>query len=290
MIKIHPIQTGVVRVKEAQRKRRVGGLVRTLTDRDWSDWLPIHAWLIEHDEGLFLVDTGETARTKEPGYFPSWHPYFRWGMATRVELDQEVGPQLMELGFDPGDVDTVILTHLHTDHAGGLRYFPRSRILAATEEVRRAQGIMGKLRGYLPQRWPPWFAPQAPEWNRVRKTGPFAPSFPLTSDRAVTVIPTPGHTPYHMSVLVSTRERRYLLAGDTSYTQEALLRKEPDGVSPDPNMARRTLERILALAANRPLVYLPSHDPKAADRLRNLEAIPGSRAAGALMAPATAAR
>jgi glyoxylase-like metal-dependent hydrolase (beta-lactamase superfamily II) len=232
---------------------------------------------------LFLVDTGETARAREGGYFPSWHPYFRWALRTRVKLDDEVGPQLRGMGFEPRDVGTVILTHLHTDHVGGIRYFPESRFLASPGEVRRATGFAGRLRGYLPQHWPPWFSPTSPASDRVLKIGPFYPCFPITSDGAVAILPTKGHTPHHISVLVTTPEMRFLLAGDTSYTQAALLRRHPDGVSPTPVSAQATLHKILVLASGRPLVYLPSHDPEAAWRLENRKPLPGARALGALM-------
>jgi glyoxylase-like metal-dependent hydrolase (beta-lactamase superfamily II) len=113
--------------------------------------------------------------------------------------------------------------------------------------------------------------------------GPFDISFPITADGAITVVPTGGHTPHHLSVVVTTGGKRYFLAGDTSYSQEALLQQEADGVSPDPLAAKRTQSRILALASGSPLVYLPSHDPDAAKRLEQDEAIPGANAAGALM-------
>jgi len=80
MTKVHAIRTGSVRIKIAQMSRRGHGLAalgHILIDRDWSDWVPIYAWLIEHDEGLILVDTGETARVHQRGYHPRWHPFFR---------------------------------------------------------------------------------------------------------------------------------------------------------------------------------------------------------------------
>jgi glyoxylase-like metal-dependent hydrolase (beta-lactamase superfamily II) len=89
---------------------------------------------------------------------------------------------------------------------------------------------------------------------------------PLTRRGDVLIIPTPGHTPHHVSVLVCG-DPSYLLAGDTSYTEELLVAGKVDGVSPDPRVTRRTNERILALARERPLVYLPSHDPQSAARL-----------------------
>ena len=61
----------------------------------------------------------------------------------------------------------------------------------------------------------------------------------------------------------------YFLAGDTSYNEDLLVERVPDGVSPRAKAAVRTLENILSYAAEEPTVYLPSHDPDATRRLRN---------------------
>ena len=61
---------------------------------------------------------------------------------------------MRKLGISAGDVKTVVLTHLHIDHDGGLAHFPRSRMVASGDEVARASGIRGALLGYLPNRWP----------------------------------------------------------------------------------------------------------------------------------------
>jgi glyoxylase-like metal-dependent hydrolase (beta-lactamase superfamily II) len=142
---------------------------------------------------------------------------------------------------------------------------------------------MGKLRGYLPDHWPPWFLLETPASGRARKIGPFDPCYPVTSDAAITIVPTPGHTPDHLSVLVTTPEMRFFLAGDATYSQKALLAQHPDGVASNPLAAKNTLSRILALASARPMVYLPSHDPDASQRLEDLEPVPGAEAAGALL-------
>ena len=80
-------------------------------------------------------------------------------------------------------------------------------------------------------------------------------------------MPTPGHTPNHVSVIVKTEGLSYFLAGDTSYTQELLLARHPDGASPDVDITMRTIDAILEYAAAVPTVYLPSHDPGSAQRL-----------------------
>lgn len=177
-----------------------------------------------------------------------------------------------ELGIDPASVTRVVLTHLHTDHAGGLHHFPKADIFVSEEEVSTASGLPGRLRGYLPNRWPNWFEPKRIPFipNTV---GAFGRSFPLTAAGDVWAVRTPGHTPGHVSVLVRTDEADYLLAGDTSYTQSLLLQGQPDGVSASSAEAIETMRRILTHASLRPTVYLPSHDPGSLQRLAETDTL-----------------
>jgi glyoxylase-like metal-dependent hydrolase (beta-lactamase superfamily II) len=274
-MKVHAIQTGTVAVKERQRSGTGPGPLRlplTLADREWTEPLPIYAWVIEHPEGAIVVDTGETARVGEPGYFPRWHPYYRLGVKEWVEPEQEIGPQLRAIGIDPDDVRWLLMTHLHTDHAGGLGHFPRTEILVTRRELENASGAMGKLRGFLPHRWPEWFSPKLIGLEAA-PYGPFPESFRLTDRGDVILVGTAGHTPGHVSVIVEEEDRSILLAGDTSYTEQLMIEGKTDGVSPDLDAARLTLRRIQELARQRPVVYLPSHDPGSAQRLEQRLAV-----------------
>ncbi|MFZ1134151.1 MAG: N-acyl homoserine lactonase family protein [Candidatus Korobacteraceae bacterium] len=265
---IHAIRTGLVKVRRAQMEGRGKGLSRMahmLLDDDWTEWLPIYAWVIEHDEGLIVVDTGETSRVHEIGYHPSWHPFYRRAVNFSVHPEEEIGPQLRARGIGPRDVRQVVLTHLHTDHAGGLVHLTGSRMWVAREELRRASGIGGRVQGYLPNRWPKWWQPEFVRFD-ARPLGPFQQSMSLTQGGDVLVVPTPGHTPHHISVVVCGSPS-YFLAGDTSYNQRLLMEGKVDGVSPDVAVSRETLSRIRALGKERPLVYLPSHDPESEERL-----------------------
>lgn len=268
MPKIHAIRTGLVQVRRAQMESRGTGLARTasmLLDENWSEWLPIYAWAIEHEEGIILVDTGETSRVHQNGYHPSWHPFYRRAARFSVHPDEEIGPQLVALGIAPRDVRQVVLTHLHTDHAGGLIHVTGSKTWVSRQELARASGFGGKVQGYLPHRWPKWWQPEFVRFDD-RSVGPFRQSMSLTRKGDVLIVPTPGHTPHHVSVVVCGTPS-FFLAGDTSYTERLLLEGKVDGVSPDLGIARRTLSQILTFAEEQPVVYLPSHDPESAVRL-----------------------
>jgi len=265
-MRVHAISTGSVRIKRSQAAGRGHGLRRRLApllDAEWSSWLPVYVYAIEHRDGVILVDAGANVGLKA---LPKWHPYFRACVRFDIEREQEIGPQLRALGIAANDVRTIVLTHLHIDHDGGLADFPQARVLAAPGELAVASGLAGRLRGYLPQRWPKGFDPQPLAFEDA-PFGPFTRSHRLTSNGAVVVLPTPGHTPHHVSVALVEEDATLLFAGDASYNEANFQSRVIDGVAEDEAVTGETLDRLHALVAERPTVVLPTHDPLAADRL-----------------------
>ena len=80
-------------------------------------------------------------------------------------------------------------------------------------------------------------------------------------------IPTPGHTPHHLSVAVEDEGATILLAGDASYTEANMLAGEIDGVSENEADALSTPRPPARAGRARPVVYLPTHDPSTPERL-----------------------
>lgn len=268
-MQIHAVQSGLVSIKTCQCYSKGRGkmrLVNTILDRNWTEPLPIYSWVIEHPEGIILIDTGETARTLEPGYFPWWNPYFQFSIKPCLQPEDEVNFRLRAVGIAPEDVRWVILTHMHTDHIGGLHHFPNAQIIVSRREYALTGGWGGQLRGYLTQRWPDWLEPHLIDYE-PKPIGPFSESFTLTQAGDVCLIPTEGHTRGHLSVLLQSEGITLFFAGDASYTQQLLLEQVVDGVAQDEAKSRQTLQLIWQYVQEFPTVYLPSHDPEAARRL-----------------------
>ena len=219
-MRLRTLTTGVVRLKAGRR-----GLRRYVADNWRVDAMPVHAFLVEHTEGLVLFDAGQTARAAAPGWFPRWHPFFR---LSRFELrrEDEVASQLRALGIEPDEIRFVILSHLHTDHVGGIDDFRRASVLVSRPEWERATGLRGLIRGYLPQHWPAGLEPKLVNFVGGA-VGPFARTFDVMGDGSLLLVPTPGHTPGHVSLLLRSPRRSWLLAGDMAHTASELVVTDP---------------------------------------------------------------
>jgi len=257
-MRIHALQTGAVRVKDAFLFPRHGPRrqLDLFLPGTWSDPLPIHCWAIEHDGRLLLIDSGETAAARDI-------PFARF----QVSAEQELPSAMAAAGLSLDDVSEVVLTHHHGDHVDGLIHV-RAPVRIHDAELRYLAGAFPRvMRRVLRQPLPRAFAPQ-PFALDGGPFGAFQRSRPLSEDGRIVAVDTRGHTPGHISVIcVDDSGCHVMLAGDATDTLEQLHARRADAVAPDTKAHVATLERILAHCAQHPTVYLPSHDPESAARL-----------------------
>ena len=265
---IYAMSTGKVKITKSWLKGRGTGakrLANTLFDKDFSDWLPIWCYLIEDWDRLVLVDTGISQATLGRRYFPPQTLLVQRAVQFSLQPEEEIGPQIRGLGYDPKDVDTVVLTHLHQDHDGGLHYFPNAEFIVSQDEWRAANGFAGRMAGYLNQLWPKGFNPRVIDFN-ADSFGVFPKSYQI--GERLTLVPTPGHSPGQMSLIYENQNARYFFIGDTAYSENALRNEITDGVTTDIELAKTSMRQIRSVMVDgEKNIILPSHDPEAAERL-----------------------
>lgn len=281
-MKIHAIQTGSITIKEsyynAKGKTRIARLTSVLLDRKLRD-VPVYTWAIEHPEGLIVIDTGMSAEMGNYSYFPLFQqPYWRSQYRFHITPQEEIGPQLKARGLAPEDVRWLVMTHSHFDHSGGLHHFPNSDVIFTRKDYHDTM-MFRSARFAFPSQWPAWLASKVKqiEFNENQPAfGPFAQSYRLTQAGDVYLVPTPGHAMGHLSVVLNDEGYTYFFAGDASFDLPSLLNGTLDAPAFNSDVTLATRRKILALAADTPLVYLSTHDPQTAARLARRETVYGS--------------
>ncbi|HMK83056.1 MAG TPA: N-acyl homoserine lactonase family protein [Candidatus Bathyarchaeia archaeon] len=169
--------------------------------------IPYHIYLIEDSDFTILVDTGTSIHWRE------LHPKeLNEAWPIQIEPDEYPDRILDSLGLSPDDIDYVINTHLHYDHCGNNAMFPKSTFLVNEDEVTHA---------LAPGWWESLCYVRAvfdlPNLKYQKINGDF------DLKPGVKIIPTPGHTEGHQSVVVKLEETGTLvLAGDAIYLRENL--------------------------------------------------------------------
>lgn len=270
-LKVHLISTGGVIVKTKFQQATTTGLLAKISfmlDRKYTDWLPIWVMIIEHPEGIFVIDTGENANINDPGYFNFASAMVKWFNTTqykfKVEREEEIDKRLQSLHIPVDKVKTVILTHLHLDHIDGLRHFPNTSIIVSKAEWEKPYGDLPKL-------YPSWFKPELAELNE--KYDVFEKAFYITEAKDIILVQTPGHTWHHCSVILKTDQCHILFGADVCYTQQQIIDNKYSGANASHKLAMDTYSKVKSFCKNHKSVFIPSHEAAAADRLKNLQYI-----------------
>lgn len=259
-MEIHAIQTGVVTVKptfydgsaEIGIPRALWHLSRETPHVN----LPIFCWVIDHPEGIVVVDTGERAGVVSSFFAES-----------NLSPDETLAAKLSALGISQDDIHAVVLTHLHTDHLGGIETVRGRKILASAYDVAVLNNPLRRRFSSLVNPIPDWLHAEPIRFTD-QAFGAFRRSAFLTRAQDVIAVPTPGHTEGHLSIFVVEGDTHVLLAGDVTYSVEDLDEKKIRGITMNLAAHRASIDMIRAHAAMHPLVYLPSHDPESATRLK----------------------
>ncbi len=268
-MRIHALNTGYIHVKhnyyDAKGSNRLMRLSSVLLDSRFMP-IPVYTWVIEHPEGLIVVDTGLTAQMTRPDYFPAiQRPYWLTQYRFVVEPEDEIGAQMRKLGLPPEETRWLVLTHTHFDHTGALYYFPDVPVLMTQKEHDDIHRYRSAHFGF-PAKWPASLREQIVHYS-PEPIGTFQESYRLTQAGDVWLVPTPGHTMGHQSVILNHDGLTYFFAGDTSFDQASLLDGIMDAPSFNAHEVERTREQIIRFARQTALIYLTTHDPDTAKRL-----------------------
>ncbi|KAI1868005.1 uncharacterized protein JN550_006812 [Neoarthrinium moseri] len=198
---------------------------------------------------------------------------------TKIQPEDGIVTQLCRLGVEPKELQAVILSHLHGDHAGGLEELLSSApdvpvyVSKLHWETFGESPVAATLAGCNPQRWPSNFVPRLLEMTD-EAVGPWESSSKITTDGRILAVSTPGHVAGHISLIVygdshDGNSTTYFLPADATYGLDLLDAEEVDGVTEAPETALDTIKRIKQYAAEKEVVILPSHDPNTPLYLRN---------------------
>lgn len=194
---------------------------------------PILAYAVRHPAGLLLFDTGlgEPHPVIDQLYEPERKP---------------IASALADIDLSPADVDTLVNCHLHFDHCGANPAFPGVPIYAQSIEHEATRDPIYTLRDRVD-------FPEADIRHLDGETD-IAPS--------ITIVPTPGHSPGHQSLVLDTTDGTVILVGQAAYTAGEF--DDPEASAPagadsawDPAAARRSLRSLHSL---NPISVLFAHD------------------------------
>ena len=184
--------------------------------------MPYFFYLVEHSLGLVAFDTGpnrDFVRDNVSYLGPAargWRVAFREGDDARS--------QLAAIGIDIADVSTVLLSHLHYDHAGGMRDFSNATFFIQKREWEFANNPGPRhTNNYIKSDF------DVPESSLRLIEG----QYDVFGDNSLVLIPTPGHTPGHQSLLINGMISTYLLAADAVYLSDL----DNDACLPGPALA-----------------------------------------------------
>lgn len=208
--------------------------------------LPVPSWLIRTDKGIALVDSGLSTELATPGPFLDLVSNF---FEVGLDENRSVGQQLRQVQVDPEDVDVVILTHLHFDHAGGLAQLPNARVIIQSAEWEAGESDeIAAASGYNPG-----------DYRLGHDLVTIDGEHDVFGDGRVTCVPTPGHTVGHQSVRVRLESEEVVICGDCTYFERTLDGGALPPIGHDHEQQAKSITYLQGLRANGARM-IPGHD------------------------------
>jgi N-acyl homoserine lactone hydrolase len=235
LIELTLFRTGAVEIARAAFMPWLEGATR-----DEKVWSPVWSALIRTGEGNILFDTGlHPVHVDRPEATFGPNP----SMTIVMEREDAVVSRLAALGVKPDDINIVVNSHLHFDHAGNNGAFPKATFVVQGEHLAFAKGKPNFPGVY-------WDIPEltyVPASGRTRVA------------KGIEVVPTPGHAPGHQSLVVDLAETgRVVLTGDAAFTRMNLERGEIPAM--DQAAAKESLALIGRLVKDDLSRVFTSHD------------------------------
>jgi N-acyl homoserine lactone hydrolase len=273
--RVSVVSTGSVSIRP-QHERSTGSpqFWWLMTSRRWTKPLPINVYVIEHDAGIVVFDTGQDRRSvTDPDYFPRGFIGWAYSRLARFSIAPQdtLTAQLAQIDVSASQVTTVILSHLHQDHIGGLAELTGAEIIVSDAEWNDLDRANPEARGLMTKH----IRIPGLRWKRVTPTAsndesilPLTSSFDVLGDGSLVLLPTPGHTPGSLSLLLRQEGLPTMLfVGDLTYDVQLLEAEKVPGVG-NPRLLRESSRAVNALRERYPdLVVLAAHDPAAAGML-----------------------
>lgn len=226
-------------------------------------WLPVSAYLIQHPKGRILVDTGWHREISPKGEYSRMAQIRHLGLGHFL-LNQGVLPmgealveQLEKINIYPKDIDYVLLTHMHSDHASGLRQLKDARHILVSEE--EWQDTKAHSERYVTSMWKGVNI----ETFAFKETGqgPVGRSYDLFGDGSVEMIQLPGHTSGLSAVKISRGGKFVLLFADGGYAEKSWKEMIPPGTALNEQQAYHSLQWIHDMSQKEECIEsLANHD------------------------------
>lgn len=265
-------EVGVVREIQASPSGQMGFLKALRKMRGPASPVPVPAFLVRHPTaGLVLVDTGlhpSIASDPEANLGRMAASLADW----TVRPGEDVASRLRAMGTDPSAVGTVILTHLHLDHASGISEFPGATFVVSEAEWKDAcSGPFPLLKYYRRQQFDHAFDFRTIDYlsDSVNSFSTFGRSFDLFGDGSVVLVSTPGHSAGHQSVVLRLADRQMLIAGDAIFLADQLEPGADLAARPrDRHEYERSIREMQLFRRENPsAIITPGHDPGFYERL-----------------------